>query len=143
MEFKANCQRCVPAFEARIRGFDVIAKPSLENDTLGFSEYRKIFVDMQWIKCPNGSGIEDIKKYMQQWGNGARAEISIKTTDGSHLFIAEQHDNKTYFKDPQNGSLNGENYFNKKLIDITEISRIDNLNFSELIRDCIEEVVIL
>ncbi|MDE5583216.1 MAG: hypothetical protein K2J08_05905 [Ruminococcus sp.] len=137
-EYKINCQRCVPAYEMRRRGYNVTATPSFDDDILGF-KFEKIFVGMKWESCPNGSGIDDIKKYMKKCGNGARAEISLQTVDGSHLFVAEQRDGVTHFIDPQNYKADANSYFDKKLIAPTRVCRIDNLQVSELIRECCEK----
>ena len=139
-EYTVNCQRCVPAYEMRRRGYNVIATPSFDNDVLGW-QFEKIFVNMKWKFCPNGSGIDDIRKYMKEWGDGARAEISLQTVDGSHLFIAEQYNGITFFLDPQNYEVNAEEHFKRKLFDTTRICRIDDLQFSELVRECCEKVM--
>lgn len=138
-QYQINCQRCVPAYEMRRRGYNVTAKPAPDDDILGLI-FEKIFVDMKWKTCPNGSGIDDIREYMKKCGNGARAEISLQTCDGSHLFMAEQHNGVTYFIDPQNYKANADLYFEKILIAPTRVCRIDDLKFSELIRECCEKV---
>ena len=138
-EYTINCQRCVPAYEMRRRGYNVTAAPSSEDDILGYI-FEKIFVGMKWEICPNGSGMEDVKKYMEKCGDGARAEISLQTNQGSHLFVAEQHDGVTYFIDPQDYKADAKEYFKKKLLAPTRVCRIDNLQVSELIRECCEEV---
>lgn len=138
-QYQINCQRCVPAYEMRRRGYNVTAKPAPDDDILGLI-FEKIFVDMKWETCPNGSGMDDIREYMKKCGNGARAEISLQTCDGSHLFMAEQHNGITYFIDPQNYKANADLYFKKILIAPTRVCRIDDLKFSELIRECCEKV---
>ena len=88
--YQINCQRCVPAYEMRRRGYNVTAKPAPDDDILGLI-FEKIFVDMKWQTCSNGSGMDDIKEYMKKCGDGSRAEISLQTYEGAHLFMAEQH----------------------------------------------------
>ncbi len=138
--YQINCQRCVPAYEMRRRGYNVTAKPAPDDDVLGLI-FEKIFVDMKWQTCPNGSGIDDIKEYMKKCGDGSRAEISLQTYEGAHLFMAEQHNGITYFIDPQNYKADAKKYFEKVLIAPTRVCRIDNLKFSELIRECCEKVI--
>lgn len=138
--YQINCQRCVPAYEMRRRGYNVTAKPAPDDDVLGLI-FEKIFVDMKWQTCPNGSGIDDIKEYMKKCGDGSRAEISLQTYEGVHLFMAEQHNGITYFIDPQNYKADAKKYFEKVLIAPTRVCRIDNLKFSELIRECCEKVI--
>lgn len=138
--YQINCQRCVPAYEMCRRGYNVTAKPAPDDDVLGLI-FEKIFVDMKWQTCPNGSGIDDIKEYMKKCGDGSRAEISLQTYEGAHLFMAEQHNGITYFIDPQNYKADAKKYFEKVLIAPTRVCRIDNLKFSELIRECCEKVI--
>ena len=138
--YQINCQRCVPAYEMRRRGYNVTAKPAPDDDILGLI-FEKIFVDMKWQTCSNGSGMDDIKEYMKKCGDGSRAEISLQTYEGAHLFMAEQHNGITYFIDPQNYKADAKKYFEKILIAPTRVCRIDNLKFSELIRECCEKVI--
>lgn len=137
--YDENCQRCVPAYEMRRRGYDVIAKDAPKNhldDSIGFYDYEKLFVGMQWKSC-SGTGYEEITDYLQKCGNGARVEIAIDTEDGNHIFAAEQVGKKTIFIDPQKNSTDVREYFHKKLTNKTRFCRIDNLTPSNLIKDCI------
>ena len=133
-----NCQRCVPAYELRRRGYDVIAVDAPLDDTLGLSEFMKIFVDAKWIKC-HGDGKQEILDFLKSCEDGARVEISIMTTKGSHLFCAEKGNGKIMFIDPQTGESDVDKYFNKIFIENTKFCRIDKLDFSNLIKICIEE----
>jgi len=135
-----NCQRCVPAYEMRRRGYAVVALCSPSNpldDNVGLYDYKKVFVGANWITC-EGTGEREIIDFLQQCGDGARVEIAIVTDKGSHIFAAEQIAGKTIFIDPQNNSTNAEKYFQMNLVDKTQFCRIDNLHLSSLIKDCVK-----
>lgn len=137
--YDENCQRCVPAYEMRRRGYDVIAKDAPENhldDSIGFYDYKKVFVGMQWKSC-SGTGYEEITDYLQKCGNGARVEITIDTNKGNHIFVAEQVGKTTVFIDPQRNTDKADKYFKMSLTAPTKYCRIDNLKPSNLIKDCI------
>lgn len=135
-----NCQRCVPTYEMRRRGYAVVALCSPSNpldDNVGLYDYKKVFVGANWITC-EGTGEREIIDFLQQCGDGARVEIAIVTDKGSHIFAAEQIAGKTIFIDPQNNSTNAEKYFQMNLVDKTQFCRIDNLHLSSLIKDCVK-----
>ena len=138
--YKNNCQRCVPAYEMRRRGYAVVALSSPENpfdDNIGLYDYQKVFVGTNWITC-KGTGKKEITEFLQKCGDGARVEIAIVTDKGSHIFAAEQIGEKTIFIDPQKNLVSVENYFDMNLLDKTKFCRIDNLDFSTLIKDCMK-----
>lgn len=145
--YKQNCQRCVPAYEMRRRGYDVIAKPAVvdldgklsQKDPL-YSRWQEVFKDTRYLHC-NGAdgGKAEIIKKMSQWGDGAVAEIRVSwSATSAHVFIAEQIDGNVRFIDPQTGNVDCEDYFTKVLSGVTMIARIDNLEPTELIEQCIK-----
>ena len=139
-KYKGNCQRCVPAYEMRRRGYAVEAIDSPENpfdDNIGLYDYKKVFVGADWITC-EGTGKKQITEFLRKCGDGTRVEIAIVTSKGNHIFAAEQIGEKTIFLDPQRNLINVEKYFDMDLLDKTEFCRIDNLCFSALIKDCVE-----
>lgn len=140
-EFEINCQRCVPAYEMRKRGYNVTAKPLPCDDDIYQYEYLSMWDNPQEIKC-SGSGLKDIKQYMKSWGDGSRAEISIgfKGSDDSHLIVAEQRTGKTIFVDSQNNEILDDSYFKTVESNKTSICRLDNLKPNRAIFDCVEEV---
>lgn len=138
--YNDNCQRCVPAYEMRRRGYAVVALGSPENpfdDNIGLYDYQKVFVGAEWITC-KGTGKKEITEFLRKCGDGARVEIAIATDKGSHIFVAEQIGEKTIFIDPQKNLTSVENYFDMNLLDKTKFCRMDNLNLSMLIKDCVK-----
>ena len=122
-KFTHNCQRCVMAYEARCRGFDVTAKErQLSGDTLPKMDHPQgwpsVFVDKNGnTPIPERlsgkttqDAIDEIEAKMASYGDGARAIIRIGrfADDGSrlsgHVFVAEQINGKTVFCDPQSAS---------------------------------------
>jgi len=151
--YQKNCQRCVPAYEMRRRGYDVTATPGVlaengrisENDVLAINDnWRNVFNGAYWERVI-GSGKEDIIQKMETWGDGARAEIYVELPpsgvddDGvAHVFAAIRENGITQFVDPQDGTDGVEWIFNYVMTDKTEMARIDNLAPTNLIKYCCE-----
>ena len=103
-QWRNNCQRCVPTYEMRRRGFNVTAKPQPEIDTN--NDYLAMNPWKVWSnpKLQPFNGKSDIETAMAAMGNGARVQVKIVFNDGTgHTFVAEQMDGKTVFLDPQTG----------------------------------------
>ena len=116
----------------------MIAVDAPSGDTLGLSEFMKIFAEAKWIEC-HGGGKQEIIDFLKSCEDGARVEISIMTTKGAHLFCAEKIDNEIAFINPQKYDVDANKYFEMTFIENTKFCRIDNLEFSNLIKICIEE----
>lgn len=142
-EWQINCQRCVPAYEMRRRGYDVTARPKPSNVLVSDLYYHPFAVwENPTIISASGNGRQDIENQMAQWGDGARAQITVVWNDGEsgHTFIAEQENGRTRFIDPQTGSENSSWYFSRVQEGSTRFCRIDNLNVTNRINDCCREV---
>ena len=147
-EYRENCQRCVPAFEMRRRGFDVTATPVVlsedgaisKNDVLVINDnWRHVFDGAKWERT-RGSGKDDIIAMMDTWGEGARAEIYIKfafNENLAHAFAAIRENGVTMFLDPQTGEEIGW-IFDCVKTGKTEVARIDNLAPTNFIIYCCE-----
>lgn len=141
-----NCQRCVSAYEARRRGFDVEALPrAIGEDPLAIMNHPNgwpsVYEGAELLDCSGNSGTQaklNIESQMEQWGSGARAIVRVrwKETGGGHVFIAERINGTTYFIDPQTGQMNVGEYFNFAMGNGVFCMRIDNLPFTERIRQC-------
>ena len=149
-EYRANCQRCVPAFELRCRGYNVEAKPALvtgsgrlstKDPLIKTGAWRNIFDGMRWKRCWRGTGEDEIRKAMAEWKDGARCEIYVQwKKGGAHVFVAEQVNGETRFYDPQKGSADCASCFERVKTGTTEFARIDNLPVSDFIRECVQNV---
>ena len=153
LEYQKNCQRCVPAFEMRRRGFDVTATSAVlteygkhsENDVLVINyNWRNVFNGVKWERT-RGSGKDDIIAMMETWGEGARAEIYVEIlpidvdeTDNRHAFAAIHENGVTKFVDPQTGDYEAGWMFDCVKMGKTEVARIDNLAPTNFIIYCCE-----
>lgn len=138
--YKNNCQRCVPAYEMRRRGYDVTAKPRIDGVDDVADNWLNVFENIDIVSCDRGNGLAQIEATMKKYGNGARAEIYVEVdANNSHVFVAEQRDGKTVFIDPQDGNRDARSYFDYVVEGKTEMFRIDNLEPTDLIFECCEE----
>ena len=141
-----NCQRCVSAYEARRRGYDVTAAPVPEGD----DEISHIFPVEKGIFSPYegaepidvsaNSGTQaalNIDDLMESWGDGARAIVCVQWRAGQgHAFIAERVDGQTRYVDPQTGNPQVRTHFILAKGSGAWCGRIDNLPFTERIHEC-------
>ncbi len=138
-----NCQRSVPAYEMRRRGYDVVAKPREvdENGEASKSDHLtenwdKVFEGAEFLSC-SGDGKDDCDRLMRDWEDGARAEVYVAWEGGgAHVFVAENHEGEIIYRDPQSGKEDASSHFQYVIDGFTMIARIDNLEPSELIDEC-------
>ena len=116
--YSVNCQSCVVAYEARLRGYDVEAKPKTGNNTIqnSLSKDQKI----AWKDPKTGETAKEINNppninrqtQVKKWLNdnmeeGARYAFSHgwKGTDGmrGHVICATKEGGNIKLFDPQNG----------------------------------------
>ncbi len=150
-QYKENCQRCVSAYEARRRGYDVTASERIFDgtDTLPYMMNQKGWANVYEngiasLNTPVGSRSATIKQsiesMMTSYGDGARAIVRVQWRGGGgHVFIAEQVNGVTQFIDPQSGERDCSYYFNAGMIKptSTRLLRIDDKSFTDLIEKCI------
>lgn len=140
-EYKVNCQRCVPTWEMRRRGYDVEALPRIMNgrdETAG--HWKDIFQDAHWkenLGSKNATVKKNIIQMVESWGDGSRGEIYCAWKGGSaHVFAVENVGGKVMFIDPQTGGADVEYYFDHMKPTYTKILRTDNLEPSDWIKTC-------
>ncbi len=141
LQWQTNCQRCVPTYEMRRRGYDVTALPrktgeELRDSSLPVAPF-SVWKNPEVIRC-QGDGVRDIEERMKGWGDGARAEVLVvwDKTDSGHVFVAEQVNGETRFYDPQNGTADASGYFQMVKPDSVQLCRVDNLDVTDRIREC-------
>ena len=147
-EWTLNCQRCVSAFEARMRGYDVEARARI---LTSIDELPYMNAKTGWLSVYDGATVTSVHKNtgkacrttieseMLSWGDGARAIVRVRwKSGGGHVFNALQIDGQTVFVDPQSGSMDCSGYFAAGMIKpgMTELVRIDNLDFTDRIELC-------
>lgn len=133
IEWQTNCQRCVVAYEMRRRGYNVTANPreldahgAIKTEPLTYQWYKAFMASR--VRCPIGSGLDDVLRKMDEWGLSSRAIVQItwSATGTSHVFIAENLKNGVQFFDPQTGDWDVKRYFNAAADGKSSIMRIDD-----------------
>lgn len=136
-----NCQRCVPTYEMRERGYDVTAKPKLfEIDYLSLHPF-DVWENPE-IHSTHGDGIAEIEDFLRKTGDGTRVQITAINKFGmcGHTFAAQIKGGVISFIDPQDGNMDMRKYFKYVKPDSVKFCRIDNVKVSSLILDCCEGV---
>ena len=138
-EWTYNCQRCVPTYELRCRGYDVMAAPRPQgNDFLAQNPFA-VWKNAIPVTCGSNPK-EDIENAMRIWGDGARAQITLLYKfGGGHTFVAQQINGVTRFIDPQSGKIDTEEIFTRAKPGGVDFCRIDTLQPSRLILQCCKE----
>lgn len=116
--FSTNCQRCVPTYEMRRRGYNVEALPNARD---GLGELKTItkmwgvrkrsecFMSKRFLKSTTNQAIDysseykEWLKYLKNMPNGARMQIGWlwKNSKIGHTIMAEKVTDKLTFIDPQ------------------------------------------
>lgn len=147
-EWTLNCQRCVSAYEARRRGFNVEAKARILKGTdnlpvmLNQDGWPAVYKDghKALVNISSNSTTRVRQKvidHVLQWDDGARGIVRVRwQSGGGHVFIAEKENGLVRFIDPQSNETDVSYYFDYAKIHETYIMRIDNLEFTDLILDC-------
>ena len=159
-EFSHNCQRVVVAYEARRRGYDVMAQPTFEGDKLNRVAYYDsknnisrgrwmgAFQDAKPVDVSAvGKGtqasqnvVNNIENQMKSYGNGSRGVVQLfYKGGGGHVFNVEQRNGKTYFIEAQTGKVKDM----QRLMDVMRTDRValvrtDNLKFSDRAKQFVE-----
>lgn len=146
-EYSENCQRAVIATEARFRGYNVIAQPTYDGDTMpNGTNYANNFqgAKVQYIsRTTANAATKDVENQMRQYGDGARAILGVEwkgRNAGGHVMNVIQRNGKTYVYDGQTGKQ-------YKLRDVmknsktknVELVRVDNLQFSNQAREAVRQ----
>ena len=149
-KWSVNCQRCVSAYEARRRGYDVTAKPGgIADDRLPSmfdpSGWPHVYMDFDLVDCAADSrnGVRArVDSLMGEWGDGSRAIVYVEWENQNfgHVFIAERVNGTTRYVDPQTNSTDVSGYFDLISKDWAYCMRIDDREFTELIGECCKEV---
>ncbi len=145
-----NCQRCVVAHEARMRGYDVVARLSWGNgdDMRRVDSLLKVFADegKEIYRC-KGATVADVEKFITEkmtcWGTNSRAFVwfewdKTKTfLDDGHVIVAQLNENGfVNFGDPQMRKIGAVRCLGAAKFDSVKIMRVDNLKFTDLVKRC-------
>lgn len=153
-EFNQNCNRCVVAYEARRRGYDVVAQPTYEGDDFGNRVYAPDgTVNARWQGAFQGAKtdmvggqsandvITNINGKMKEWGNGSRAVVGVDWKGGGgHVFNVERQSGRSYFVDAQSGEIyDPKQVFAQVNPQSVRLVRTDNLRFSNRAMRAVEQ----
>lgn len=148
--YRENCQRCVSAYEARRRGYDVQAMPRIYDgsDTLPYmldstGGWPAVYENYSLIDCGASrcaTAKANVIKQMVGFGDESRAIVRVvwKRGRSGHVFIAENHSGVISFIDPQCNGADVEWYFDDVKPGSVYLLRTDDKEFTDLIRKCCE-----
>ena len=144
-EYQENCQRCVIATEARLRGYDVQAMPTYDNDTMPINNgYLSNFVDpktSQISKSTAKARQNEVDRQMASMGDGSRALMSFGWKGGGagHVINVVRQRGKTRYYDGQNGTEVSVSHLFNAISGSRPISltRVDNLSFSDTVNQAV------
>lgn len=133
-DYSNNCQRAVIAYEARRRGYDVVAQPTYAGDQLPSGDkWKGAFMHGKSVhvgaSTPQKTQ-ENLESKMKSYGSGARAIVSIP----GHVFNCENVGGKIRYIDAQTNTVySSKNVFSRigKKSNTISIMRTDNLRFSD------------
>lgn len=136
-EYSENCQRCVQAYEARRRGYDVVAQPTYKGDTMSHgNNWTNGFVGAKTESIgatTRAKAQKNLENKMASYGEGSRAVVSVQWSGANfgHVINVEQKKGKTIYRDAQTGvQYKGKNFFAKAQASSVTVTRVDNLEFS-------------
>lgn len=145
--YQINCQRCVIAWEANYRGYDVEARPNPQGNNDGFdsaygsnnflSTFRNadgtvvqpLINKFHFQVAGAGKGLRnEITNIMLQQGNGARFVIDFgrKNSLSGHTFTAEVVGNKIVVYEPQYARKSTLIHYINNNTDRVRVTRVDN-----------------
>lgn len=147
-----NCQRCVVTFEARMRGYDVVARPSwgagdhLRHAGAWIEAFEYSYNDFK--NCAGKTGeevIKSVEEIMRSFGEDSRALIVFKwdknkildSTEGHALVAQCLESGKVNVGDPQTGERAAA--WKLKLADLKGgviLLRTDDLKFTDTVKRC-------
>lgn len=146
-EYHWNCQRCSACYELGRRGYNVEALPwndehfASESTIFNFNGYRNDdtylnkYNEKYKINRSPKTVSDSIIKAMTDWGDGARASLSVtwRGGDSSHIVNVESINGRITIFDAQCGQkyTNIEGYLSQTKCANTELLRLDTAPFRE------------
>lgn len=131
--YSINCQRCVPTYEMRIRGYDVIANPNRHGSGLNLSG-KEFFVDPKTKGFPKVTQWETSpQRFMKELAAQPNGRYGIlngwKGSASGHTWVAEVKNGKVKFIDPQPGKVVDMEYYLKNSRRLA-FYRMDNMQIN-------------
>lgn len=148
-----NCQRCVVAFVARLRGYNVESKPRLfpangSRDPVflngGETKFFEGATDDHVEGKTGDAQRANIEKNLKNWGDGAIGLVSVawQGRQSAHIFVAMNDNGVIKWIDPQNPSRNAGEYVKNGVIQpwYTKMIRVDDKPFTHWVHEAIRPV---
>ena len=142
-DFTENCQRAVIAYEARRRGYNVIALPTHENDDMPIAgKWKEAFENPKEVQVGSTNPKttqENLEREMKSYGNGSRGIVRIP----GHVFNVENVNGKVRYLDAQTNTVySSKNVFSRvgRNSDKISLIRTDNLNFTDTAKRAVTPV---
>lgn len=136
-DYQNKCQKSVSVWELRMRGFDIVASNPVNGDDLGYYAH-SVYYNANWMDCITSSPDKEIEKFLIDQGDGSRIAVSAYFMNGGHMFSAMNDKGTVKWLVPLTGESNAEFFFQSFSIENVRLCRIDNVEFSNLIKECIE-----
>ena len=148
VEYQENCQRCVVATEARLRGYDVQALPTYDGDVMPYmNNYMTNFERpmsvagqiMRTIRRTTARANQnEVEAQMAGYGDGARAFMAFNWKGGGgHVINVIQSRGRTRYYDGQNGTEVSASHLFNAISTAShrgiQLSRVDTLQFSDTV----------
>lgn len=138
-KYTENCQRCIWAFEAQQRGYDVEAKPYEGKKDPFYTGKANWLGVVDYIGRGERFGSyhvdQEMSNKMAKWGDGARAIVYVQWKRGSaHVFNAVQSGGATYYYDAQSGrQIDVTKYLADAVKNKTIMWRVDDKPFNQAV----------
>jgi hypothetical protein len=132
-EYAVNCQRCVPTYEFRRRGYDVTAKPKPTGENKYYGSEPFVNAAGNPVHYSFRQTEAAVKRELNAAPDGARYGIYIKWkghNNDAHVFVAEKIAGGVNYFDPQNGNMDVSAYFADGRRGRFGFLRMDNLSIT-------------
>lgn len=138
--YRDNCQTCVVAYEARLRGYDVQALPNLRNPAIKKLAYNTslAYEGGKYLQRKKGQNKVNFLRESIQNGERFTIEFAWRKVRAAHIISITKQNGVLSAYDPQSGRKYSEKALKIMLTNDTKnekIMRVDNLEFNSSIVD--------
>lgn len=135
-EWNQNCQRCVPAYEMRRRGYNVQASSRMARNDRVANNWNHLFKEQTWTNVgarTREQAIRSLEEEIARHEDGARFEVLVRWSQqrSSHVFVAESHGGEIVYVCPQTNNTDYTVWMDRFNPRELTVARIDNLEFDE------------
>lgn len=132
--YRDNCQTCVVAYEARLRGYDVRALPNLRNPAIKKLAHNTslAYVGAEQIAKPKGHNKIKFLRSNIRDGERFTLEFGWRERRAAHIISVTMQNGTLFAYDPQSGKKYNEKALSRLMSEKTKnekITRVDNVEF--------------